>query len=54
MDVVLRHWPYLLTHHGGMHDLEKGNYEENARVHIICMKKLLSVQVVELHTYMLR
>jgi hypothetical protein len=33
MDDVLRHWPNLPNCHGGMHDLNKGNYEANARVH---------------------
>jgi hypothetical protein len=33
MDDVSRHWPDLLIYHGGMHDLEKGHFEANARVH---------------------
>jgi hypothetical protein len=32
MDDVSRHWPNLPIYHGGMHDLEKGNFEANARV----------------------
>jgi hypothetical protein len=35
LDDVLRHWPDLPTHHGGMHDIVMWYYVVNARMHCV-------------------
>jgi hypothetical protein len=46
VDDVLRHWPYLPTHHGGMHDIVMWYYVVNAWVHCVVVAMGIDTSIV--------
>jgi hypothetical protein len=46
LDNVLRHWPDLPTHHGGIHDMNIWYSRVNARMHCVDVAMIIGTLVL--------